>query len=128
MKTSRSLFAAFTACVLTAAAFAADPTGTWKWSQPGRDGQTMEQSLTLELKDDKLTGTLKGRRGETPISDATFKDDTVAFSVVRERDGNKWTSKYTGKIEGDTLKGSVEMPGRDGGEPTKRDWLATKAQ
>lgn len=66
--------------------------------------------------------------GETPISDAVFKDDTVTFSVVREREGNKWTSKYSAKLEGDTLKGTIEMPGRNGGEARKLDWSATRAK
>ena len=129
MKSLRSLLAAgLAACFLTIAAFAGDPSGTWKWSQPGRDGQTSEASLTLELKEEKLTGSLKGRMGETPISDAVFKDDTVTFSVVREREGNKWTSKYIAKLEGDTLKGTIEMPGRNGGEARKLDWSATRAK
>lgn len=129
MKSLRSLFAAgLAACFLTIAAFAGDPTGTWKWSQPGRDGQTSEVSLKLELKEEKLTGSLTGRMGETDISDAAFKDDTVTFSVVRERNGSKWVSKYSARLEDDTLKGAIEMPGRDGGEPTKRDWSAARAK
>ncbi|MGC4074622.1 MAG: hypothetical protein QM760_19400 [Nibricoccus sp.] len=129
MKSLRSLLAAgLAACFLTIAAFAGDPSGTWKWSQPGRDGQSVESSLTLELKEEKLTGTLKGRMGDSPISDASFKDDTVTFAVVRERNGNKFTSKYSGKIDGDTLKGTIEIPGRDGGEARKIDWSATRAK
>lgn len=66
--------------------------------------------------------------GETAISDTAFKDDTVTFSVVRERNGNKFTAKYSAKLEGDTLKGNIEMPGRDGGEARKLDWSATRAK
>jgi hypothetical protein len=129
MKSLRSLLVAgLAACFLTIAVFAGDPSGTWKWSQPGRDGQTYESSLSLELKEEKLTGTLKGRMGDAPITDAVFKDDTVTFSVVRERNGNKFTSKYSAKLEGDALKGTIEIPGRDGGEPRKLDWSATRAK
>lgn len=129
MKSLRSIFAAsLAACFLTLAAFAGDPSGTWKWSQPGRDGQTSEISLKLDLKDEKLTGSLVGRMGETAISDAVFQGDTIAFSVSRERNGTKWTSKYNAKLDGDTLKGTIEMPGRDGGEPRKIDWTATRAK
>jgi len=128
MKLFRTLLVApVAALVLTASAYAADPTGTWKWSMPGRGGEPTESTLKLELKDGKLTGTLAGRRGETPISDATFADDHVKFSVVRERNDQKWTTKYDGKLEGDSIKGTVEMPGRDGGEAHKSEWVAHKA-
>lgn len=129
MKALRSLLAAgFVACFLTVALFAADPNGTWKWSTPGRDGQTRESTLKLETKEGKITGVLAGMRGETPVTDVVVKDDTIDFSVTREMGGNKWTSKYHGKIEGDTIKGTIEMPGRDGGEPRKLEWNATRAK
>lgn len=116
------------AFVLTVSAFAADPSGTWKWTATGPGGQSFESTLKLEMKDGKLAGTITNRRGETPISDATFAGDQVKFSVVRERDGQKWTSKYDGKLEGDTIKGKYEMPGRDGGEARTVDWTATRAK
>ncbi len=50
----------------------------------------------------------------------------IAFSVTREFNGNSMTTKYTGKLDGDTIKGSVERPGRDGGDPVKTDWTATR--
>jgi hypothetical protein len=128
MNTPRKLLAAFFAACLTAVvAFAGDPTGTWKWSTPGRDGQTFESTLKLELKDGKLTGAVSGRRGETPISAGVFKDDTVTFSVEREFNGNKFTTKYSGKLEGDSIAGSQESV-RPDGELMKRDWNAKRAK
>ena len=101
--------AAFAAvCLTSILALAADVAGTWKWSVPGRDGQPREFTLKLELKDGQLTGSLTGFRGETPISDASFKDGQVAFSVVREYNGNKVETKYQGQLDGDTIKGSAE--------------------
>lgn len=93
----------------------------------------MELTLKLELKDGALSGTMLG--GQTPmgqmpdvaIGDASFKGDTVAFSVTREFNGNKRTSKYEGKVEGDTIKGAVERPGRDGAT-MKSEWTATRAK
>jgi hypothetical protein len=127
MKSFRLMAAAFAAvCLTSILALAADVAGTWKWSVPGRDGQPREFTLKLELKDGQLTGSLTGFRGETPISDASFKDGQVAFSVVREYNGNKVETKYQGQLDGDTIKGSAEGPGRDG-QVTKRDWTATRA-
>jgi hypothetical protein len=128
MKSFRMLTAAFAAvCLTSVLAFAGDPTGTWKWTVPGRDGQPREVTLKLELKDGQLTGNMSGFRGETPLSDASFKDDQIAFSVVREFNGNKLETKYQGKLDGDTLKGSSEGTGRDG-QVTKREWTAMRAK
>ena len=134
MKPLRYLFAATAAVLLSAAAFAADPTGTWKWTQPARgDRPAIEQTVKLELKDGQLSGTALGYEGpagkvpDTAIGDATFKDNSVAFTVTREFNGNKRVSKYEGKLDGDTLKGSVERPGRDG-QVQKNEWTATRSK
>jgi hypothetical protein len=113
-------------CFLTIAAFAGDPTGNWAWTTPGRDGTPRPAKGTLALKDGALTGSVSGRNGETPIADATFKDDTIAFSVTREMGGNSITIKYSGKLDGDTITGSMVRPGMDGGDPTTIDWKATR--
>jgi hypothetical protein len=52
----------------------------------------------------------------------------VAFAVTRDFNGQSFTVKYSGKLEGDSLKGSSEFPGFNGGEPTKRDWAATRVK
>lgn len=105
---------------------AEDPTGTWKWSVE-RNGQSREMTLKLKLEGDKLTGSMPGRNNmETPISDATFKDGEIAFSIVREFNGNKMTSKYTAKITGDSLKGKVET--ERNGEKQSRDWEAKRSK
>ena len=57
---------------------------------------------------------------DTAIEDGKFKDGTLTFTVTREFNGNKFTPKYSGKLDGDTIKGSSERPGQDGGDPVKR--------
>jgi hypothetical protein len=123
-----SLVAIAAVLVLNTLALAADPTGTWKWTFTGPNGRTIDSTLKLELKDGNVTGTISGFRGDAPIVEPSFQDDTLAFSVVRERDGEKRVSKYRGKVEGDTIKGTIEMPSRDGGEPRKMDWTAQRAK
>jgi hypothetical protein len=131
----------------------ADANGTWTWTQPagGRGGQggnttatATPRKSTLKLKADgeKLTGTLTqpafARRGqggeaaaapapvETAISEGKIKGDEISFNVTRDVGGNSRTMKYAGKIDGDTIKGKVEMPGRQGGDPISRDWEAKR--
>lgn len=103
-----------------------DPSGTWKW-QVKRGDQTRDVSLTLKLEGDKLTGHMPGRNNVvTPIEEASFKDGTVAFSVTREFNGVKRTTKYSGKLSGDTITGKSEGTDREG-KPQTTDWVAKKS-
>ena len=140
MKSSLKLIAALGAvCFMTLAAFAAaaapaaaSPAGTWKWTQQGRNG-AQEMTVKLDLKDGALTGTMVGMQGpqgpipDVAIGDASFKDGAIAFTVTREFNGNKRVSKYTGKLDGDSIKGETERPGRDGAAQ-KSEWNATRAK
>ena len=108
-----------------AAALAADPTGTWKWTTRSPNGD-IETTLKLESKDGKLAGAYSNQFGDTAISNASLQDDVIAFEVVRDLGGNKYVVKYHGKLEGDTIKGTIEAPGRDGGEALKLDWSAKR--
>jgi hypothetical protein len=108
-----------------------DPAGNWTWTRPGRNGGP-EQKMTLKLKmeGDKLTGKLAapgrgGQERETDIKDAKVKGDELSFTLVREVNGTTMTSKYNGKISGDTIKGKIEFE-RDGQAQT-RDWEAKRS-
>lgn len=88
----------------------------------------MTQTIKLKLEGDKLTGAMVGRSDpKTKIEDVKHKDGELSFSVTRERSGQKITSKYSGKVSGDTIKGKIEGPGRDG-KSTTRDWDAKRAE
>jgi hypothetical protein len=102
-----------------------DPSGTWKW-QITINNNTIDLSLALKLDGDKLTGSLTSPRGETAIQDGKFKDGEVSFKVVRKgQDGQEFTSKYSGKLSGDTIKGKVEF--ERNGQAMSRDWEAKKS-
>ncbi len=104
----------------------ANPNGTWKWTAM-RGNQARESTLKLKLDGDKLTGAMIGQNGqETPIEDGQFKGGEVSFKVTRERQGNKITTKYTGKVSGDTIKGKIES--ERNGQPQSRDWEAKRAK
>src|SRR3954469_16221796 len=86
---------------------AENPTGTWKWTA-SFGGQEREQTLTLKLDGDKLTGSMPGRDGAIPpISEPSFRDNKVSFSVTREFNGQKRTTKYEGTLSGDTITGKA---------------------
>jgi hypothetical protein len=119
--------------VLFSAAFAGaafaeapDPTGTWKWTVTVQD-QTREATLKLKLEGDKLTGAMIGRNGqETKIEDAKYKEGEISFAVTRERNGQKFTTKYKGKVEGETIKGTQES--ERNGQVRSREWEAKRAK
>ena len=119
------LICLFLAVGTTAAALAADPTGTWKWTTRSPNGE-IETALKLELKDGKLAGAYSNQFGDTAISNASLQDDVIAFDVVRDFGGTKYVVKYRGKLAGDTIKGTIEAPGHDGGEALKLDWNAKR--
>jgi hypothetical protein len=96
-----------------------DPNGTWKWTQPGRNGgPDREFSLTLKADAGKLTGsfTQPGRGGGDPvstdISNGKIAGDQISFEIVRDTQNGSVTNKYAGKIAGDTITGT--QPGRRG--------------
>jgi hypothetical protein len=116
----------------------ADPTGIWKWvADP--TAETIEVSeLTLKRDGDKLTGSLFHYNSEFPklpkagqarirrnvtigISDGTIQDGRISFKIVRSFNGRKNVSTYTGKIEGNLIRGQIQN-GR-----LSHDWQAKRA-
>ena len=99
--------------------------GTWEWSVTTPNGQTFEQRAKLKQEGEKLTGVIMGRNNqETEIKDGKLSSEgELTFNVTRERQGQTVTTKYKGKVEGDTIKGTSE---RDGGQ--SREWVAKRAK
>jgi hypothetical protein len=127
-----TLFGTTAALVLLATiAQAADPSGTWTWSTPGRNGGPDRVStLTLKVEDTKLTGKLSvpGRDGnavETPIADGKVDGDNISFDLVREYNGNSSTNKYTGAVTADAITGKIEF--NRNGETQSRKWEAKRS-
>ncbi len=91
-----------------------DPTGTWKLkSKLGK--KDIEQTLKIENKDGKVTGTITSGKMETKIEDGKFKDGELTFTVTLEAKDVKVTAKYVGKVAGDTIKGTstTEFNGKE---------------
>ena len=102
-----------------------DPTGTWEWSTKSPNGE-IPTTLKLERQDGKITGAYSNQFGNTAISNASLQDGVISFDVVRDFGGQKYVVKYHGKMEGDTISGTIEAPGHDGGEAAKLDWNAKR--
>jgi uncharacterized protein (DUF2147 family) len=105
-----------------------DPTGTYVWTIPGRNGgPDRTNTLVLKLEGDKLSGKVAspGRDGQTTdtaIGDAKIAGADVSFTVTREFNGNSFTNKYSGKLADGSIKGKMEFTRN--GETQSRDWEA----
>jgi hypothetical protein len=110
-----------------------DPSGTYTWSQPGRNGgPDRTNTLVLKLDGDKLTGKmLAPARGggdptSTEIKDGKVNGAEISFSVTRDFGGNSFTTKYSGKLADGKITGKTETE-RDG-QTNSRDWEAKKQE
>jgi hypothetical protein len=105
-----------------------DPTGTYIWTMPGRNGgPDRTNTLVLKLDGGKLTGTLAspGRGGQAPprdISDGKVTGSDISFCVTRTFNDNTITNKFSGTLADGTIKGKMEF--ERNGEPQSRDWEA----
>ena len=106
-----------------------DPSGTYIWTQPGRNGgPDRTNTLVLKLDGAALTGKLTppGRGGPgTPIdiTDGKVTGAAVSCAIVREYNGNSMTNRYSGTLADGTIKGKIDGFNRNG-DPTSRDWEA----
>ena len=106
-----------------------DPTGTYIWTQAGRNGGADRTNtlVVLKLDGDKLTGKVSapGRGGaaaDTEIADGKVTGADVSFNVVRDFNGTSMTNKYSGTIADGSIKGKIES--ERNGQPQSRDWEA----
>jgi hypothetical protein len=110
----------------------ADPTGTWIWTTPGRNGGAdRTNTLKLKVEGDKVTGKMMapargGETSSTEIDDGKVSNGEVSFSVSRETPNGKMTAKYHGKISDDSIKGKMET--ERNGSPVSRDWEAKREE
>jgi len=113
------------------AAHAADVSGTWSWSTPGRNGGPERTStLTVKADGDKLAGKVSapGRDGATsdsPIVNGKLAGDKISFELVREFNGRSLTNSFAGTVTGDKIVGKIESTRN--GEKQSHDWEAKRA-
>lgn len=112
------------ALFLAAAAFAAEgPAGSWTWSMPGPGGQEVTADLTLQVDGEKLTGefAFNGGSRKLTITNGSVKGNDLKFTIQRDRpQGGSMTYQLTGKLDGDSMKGSASS------EMGNAEWTAKR--
>ena len=91
-----------------------NPTGAWKWVAPANpDGQIPKISFVLKLQGETLTGTRTASTGTTVLTNGVVKGDEVSFQTPRHETsfpkGKITFTAYSGKLSGDTIKGTVKI-------------------
>jgi hypothetical protein len=88
-----------------------DPTGIWKWTTPGRNGQPEESTLKLtRTTGGSITGTLSDRAGEHSLNDVSLKGNDLEFTIIRETPNGKVPVGYSLKLGSDKPKITIERP------------------
>jgi hypothetical protein len=89
---------------LSAAALAADVSGTWTGQAPGRGGKIVTQTYTFKVEGNKLIGTVAGPAGELPVYDGKVEGDQISFKQATTVGAMNVTLRYTGLVKGDTIE------------------------
>lgn len=107
--------------ILSIAAWAADISGTWEMSSPGRDGTMMTRDITIVQEGTKIKVTMPGRQGGDPTTvEGTLEGNAIAWKVVRQGPQGEMIINYKGTVEGDTMKGTMSFTDRE------TEWTAKK--
>jgi len=97
--------------LFSATALAAGAAGVWELTYTTSTGQRRQATLTLQVEDDKVAGTIEGSLGSAKIEEGQVRGDDISFTLIRQGSSDLITVTYTGKIEGGTMK--LKMQYRD---------------
>jgi hypothetical protein len=84
-------------------------------------GGVRNLKMSFKLDGEKLTGSIKGERGDLPI-EGSVKGKEVKFSYTIKYMDNDLLISMTGNLEGDTIKGAVDFGGF-----AQDEWSAKRA-
>jgi hypothetical protein len=98
---------AFSSLILSAQAV--NVTGKWVFDVQTDQGSGTP-TITMKQDGDKVTGHYSGQLGENDIT-GTVKGNQVTFSFSGDLQGQTFKVVYTGTVEKDTMKGTVDLGG-----------------
>lgn len=83
--------------------------GEWNASM-NTPGGTREFKVILQVQGDSLSGTVKRPSGDVPLR-GTIKGNAITFSYSIVYGDNPLTLTVVGTVDGDTMKGSIDLGG-----------------
>ena len=84
--------------------------GTWDITVDSPNGQN-KALLVLKKEGDKITGSMKGARGERPLTSVTLNANEITFVMNANIQGQDMVFTYKGKVEKDSMKGDADFGG-----------------
>ena len=97
----------------------ADVSGTWDLKVQ-TSGRTATPTIILVQEGEKLTGTYRGRMGESKL-EGTIKGVEITFTVNLKFQDQNLKIVYSGTVDNDSMKGTAQFGDRGAGE-----WTANK--
>src|SRR6185503_7214501 len=95
--------------------------GVWRWSYTDQGGTEHERLLKVRREEGKFSAVVVRDQGsEAPAKDLAVEGDRLSFTNEVTRDGQVRVIKYEGKLEGDLIRGKIEVNGQT------RDWEAKR--
>jgi len=73
------------------------------------------------------SGQPAGLGTDPSLSELSFKDRRVTFSLTRILQGYRIVNKFSGLLDGDFLRGTVDAQGRNG-QTSRREWVARRVK
>ena len=106
-------YAVLTFCILVLLAVSlsaqeVNVTGDWEMTTTTPRGERT-RDVHFEQEGEKLTVTWKSMRGEEVTAEGTVKGNEIEWTTTRSTPRGEFTMTFTGKIEGDTMSGEVQM-------------------
>jgi hypothetical protein len=101
--------------------------GLWKVQLQLESGAKLQPSVRLKQQGRRWTGSYVGVSGkETPLQEVKSSGTEVSFRVTDELEGEKIAFRYSGKLTGNRLAGTVEVG--EGKQADKRKFDAQRVQ
>ena len=123
MKRSHLIFTGFVVLAVASLALAAQAvnvSGEWELKVVTPRGERVSQ-IKFEQDGETLKVTTTNPMGEEVTGQGTLKGNDIQWSIVRSTPRGEFTVTYTGKVEGDTMKGQAAM-----GDMGTMDWTAAR--
>jgi protein-L-isoaspartate O-methyltransferase len=96
--------------------------GTWRWSS-AIDGVSRTYELAVSQQFQKLTGTARAGVARARLDEAMLRGERMSIAFTAELDGRPVRHLLEGRVEGDSVVGTLTIAG-DGGGPLS--WKATR--
>ncbi len=93
--------------------------GTWRWNISGSGAREYELMLRQHFQQVEGLVKLDGKTGQ--LRNVKLHGDYITFSVYEFAGSNPIRRDFTGRVSGDTIEGTVKLPGGEA------QWSATRA-